>query len=382
MPLDRDNLRWVQTACLFVIAVVAGGAAIAYLRGVLIPLVLAGLLTLCLQPIVQVLTTRARFPRVVAVVASMIVGVGVLALLSLIVSTSVARLAANVGTYDEAFTRAVQDVRDRIPFERMGVDEERFRRQFLEQAEATATAVVADLLGSVRGIFSNATLVVVFLIFLMAGTPARPMADTGSLRSQIELRIKRYLIVIILMSALTGLFVGTILWVLGVDFAVGFGLLAFLLNFIPGLGSTVATLLPVPVVLLSGMGPTQVLLAILLPTCVQVLIGNILQPKVLGESLDLHPVTILAGLIFFGILWGIAGMFLATPLIASAKIAMEKNEFTRPIALLMSGKLDNGLSAVKLKPAGSAAGACEGAGEGAAPAEPSIAGETRDGGSS
>jgi AI-2 transport protein TqsA len=69
------------------------------------------------------------------------------------------------------------------------------------------------------------------------------------------------------------------------------------------------------------------------------MVGNIIEPKIMGESLDHHPVVILLGLIFFGMIWGVIGMILATPIVAVLKIVLERMELTAPVARLLSGRL-------------------------------------------
>jgi AI-2 transport protein TqsA len=120
-----------------------------------------------------------------------------------------------------------------------------------------------------------------------------------------------------------------------------FGLFAFLLNFIPSVGSLIATLLPLPVVLMNPeISPTIGVLAIVLPGLVQLAIGNVISPKVMGDSLELHPVTILLALMIWGTLWGLVGMLLATPITAVLKMLLERMELTRPLARLMAGHVE------------------------------------------
>jgi AI-2 transport protein TqsA len=129
--------------------------------------------------------------------------------------------------------------------------------------------------------------------------------------------------------------------VLGIDLAMVFGLFAFLLHFIPSIGSIVATLLPLPVVLVNpAVSPTVAILAIVLPAAIHFVIGNFIDPKLMGQSLDLHPVSVLLALMVWGAVWGVIGMFLATPLTAIMKILFERSELTAPIADLMAGRLD------------------------------------------
>ena len=162
------------------------------------------------------------------------------------------------------------------------------------------------------------------------------------------MRIKRFILTKVLVSILTGIFVGVVLTILSVPFSFVFGVLAFLFNFIPSIGSVIATLIPLPVVILNPelAMPTKIL-AIALPGVIQFSIGNFIEPKLLGRSLDLHPIVILMSLIFFGIIWGFIGMFLATPITAVVRIIFEKIEITKPVAELLAGRVDALVTEVK-----------------------------------
>ncbi len=118
-----------------------------------------------------------------------------------------------------------------------------------------------------------------------------------------------------------------------------FAILTVLLNFIPNFGSVIATLLPIPVLLLQyGLG-WQTMTVITLLFAIQFCIGNLVEPKMMGESLDLHPVTILLFLMFWGLVWGLPGMFLAVPITAILKIILSRIETTLPLSELLAGRL-------------------------------------------
>jgi AI-2 transport protein TqsA len=164
--------------------------------------------------------------------------------------------------------------------------------------------------------------------------------EIGVLR-EIEDRVQRYITQMVVLSAISGILVSVTLAVCGVKFAVMFGFLAFLLNFIPTVGSIIATLLPLPVILLSPeLGPTAKVLALAIPAAFQIYLGNSVQPRWLGNALDLHPIVVLISLIFWGMIWGLPGAFLATPMTAVLRIILEKIPATRPIAELLAGRIE------------------------------------------
>ncbi|MHC4224754.1 MAG: AI-2E family transporter [Planctomycetota bacterium] len=107
----------------------------------------------------------------------------------------------------------------------------------------------------------------------------------------------------------------------------------------PNIGSVIATILPLPVILVSPeLGATSKVVAVAGPAVINFVLGNLVEPKMMGTSVDLHPVTILLALVFWGMLWGIAGMLLAVPMTASLKILFEKLDLTRPVANLLAGR--------------------------------------------
>ena len=131
----------------------------------------------------------------------------------------------------------------------------------------------------------------------------------------------------------------------------GSTLLAFLLNFIPSIGSIVATLLPLPVVLFNPeIGTTTAVLAIAVPGVIQLVLGNVVDPLVMGESLDLYPVAIVLSLILWGMIWGAVGMLLAAPIAAILKLLLERLELGPMVERINAAEKDvEGLSDDELK---------------------------------
>ncbi len=332
--MDSASLEQrVQTVCLLVLATVTAAAALSWLRPALLPFVLALFVAFGLQPLVEFGVQRARLPRVLAIFAT-----GLLALLALwmvggLLSTSVAQLAANASTYQAQISHLIDAAAG--PLERLGIE----LPDGISAAGISGRAIGETLLGATNAIvelLSQSLLVTIFVIYLLIGGSETP---TGVWR-EIELRVQRYLITKAILSAATGVLVGLTLSILGVDLALAFGLFAFLLNFIPSIGSVIATLLPLPVVLVSPeISATTATLAIAIPGAIQFAIGSVLEPKIMGDSLDLHPIAILIALIFWGMLWGVAGMLLAAPITAVMKILFERLEITQPLARLLSGRL-------------------------------------------
>ncbi len=331
----------IQTVCLVVLSAVALGGALYWLSPVLIPFVLAVFFTYCLAPVIDLQVRYLRIPRTGALLVAAFLGCVILVSVGMVISTSVGQMSAHAGDYQAQIRQLLDRMAAAAPFERFG-----FRLEDLSDSVASATqgSVAGMISGTVSGVMnvlSNGMMVLIFMIFMLMGDGGSRTSVGGDILAEVQAQIKHYVLAMGLLSGATGLLVGVVLRVLGVEFAWMFGFLAFLLNFIPNIGSIVATLLPLPVVWLSpDLSPVAKVLAVVVPGLVQFVLGNLVQPRVMGGSLDLHPVVVLMSLIFFGMIWGIVGMFLATPITAVTKILLEKMRFTAPMAGLLAGRLD------------------------------------------
>jgi len=329
----------IRTICLFLLAAIAVAFALYFLRPVLIPFVLALFLAVALTPLIDLQVRRLRLPRALAVVISLLLGMVILGAVGLLISTSVRELMANSDEYARQTNRIVAWAVQRLPVDPadLGGDPNAPGYGLVSLPAERIRGVIVDTSAAIMGLVSNGVLVLIFLCFLLFGgtTHRRPPAGTWG---EIVRAIRKYLLTKALLSVATGMLVGLALWALGIRLAMVFGLMAFLLNFIPSIGSIIATLLPVPVVILTpGVAAWQAALAIALPGCVQFTIGNVIEPRIMGKSFDLHPVTILLTLIFWGMLWGIVGMFLATPLTAVLKTLLTRHPYTARLAGVLAG---------------------------------------------
>jgi AI-2 transport protein TqsA len=329
----------VRTVCLVLLTSIAVGVALYWLRPVMIPFVLAVFVSLILSSIIDFQRRRLRMPYVVAAISTGLLAWFAFTLVMLVISASVGQLTANASSYNQQFATLLarslallpEGLRDHLP-----------ETNAVDLTKMTVRSVGGMLLGTtnaVLGILSQSILVMIFVIFLMMG--GRSSRLPSGLWGEAESRVKRYLVTKAVISAATGTLVGLTLTLLGVPLAMAFGLLAFLLNFVPSVGSIIATLLPLPVVMVSpDITSTVATLAIVIPGAIQLVIGNIIDPRIMGESLDIHPVVIVISLLLWGMLWGIPGALMAVPITAVVKILLEKFDETRVIAEVMAGRLD------------------------------------------
>jgi len=347
----------VQTICLLFLTALGITGALYFFASVLIPFVLAIFFTLCLTPVIDLQMQWLRIPRHTAIFTTLALGCAILILGTLIVTAAADQIVQSKDDYEDQFQQVLVRTRGLLPPDwymdpnepSLDPNDAAFDpnepihgpgEPLIRVPTNTIRRVLTGIASGVMGVISNGLLVVIFMIFMVAGQGTFK-APPGSLWWEVESRIKRYVLTMMLTSGVTGVLVGLVLTVLKVKFGWMFGFLAFLLNFIPSIGSVIATLLPLPVALIDPqLGMVSKILVLVIPGGIQFVIGNLLQPKMMGESLDLHPVVVLLSLIFFGTIWGIIGMFLAVPITGVVKILLQRFGYTRAIADLIAGKTD------------------------------------------
>lgn len=336
MTQDTEHSK-VVAASLVVLAAVAIGFVLAYTRVVMVPFVLAIFISFLVTPLVEFLHDRARIPRVLAVAISLLATFGLLTLLGMLITMSTRTLLESADIYQEELTAMASQafsILDRFSIE-IG------QRPLLEGIEQLPILpMLSSTVGTIVDLISAGGLVLIFVIFLLLSN--RPPELSTGVFVEINQKIRRYLITKFALSAATGVIVGSILFLFGLDLALVFGVMAFLLNFIPSLGSVFATLLPIPMAIIQFDNPWAIAGVILIPGLVQMAIGNGIEPVVMGDGLDLHPVVVLLALIIWGLLWGVVGMLLAAPMTAILRVVLGKIETTRPAAELLAGRLPAG----------------------------------------
>jgi predicted PurR-regulated permease PerM len=210
---------------------------------------------------------------------------------------------------------------------------------------AAAMQFSGNTLSEIADLLSNTFLVLLMTIFVLFEAMVLPdkirnaLSDPNADLSQgirVVGRIKAYVVIKTSTSLATGVIIGGALQLMGVDFALLWGLLAFLFNFIPNIGSIVAAI-PAIILALLQAGPTGALATAIVFIVVNMVIGSLLEPKIMGERMNLSPLVVFFSLVFWGWLWGPIGMLLSVPLTMTIRIMLEGNKGTRPFAILMAG---------------------------------------------
>lgn len=313
---------------------------------IVVPFLLSVFLAMLGVPLLARLTGWGvpHFLAVLLVVLSMgIVLVG----LGSVVASAVTALQDNIPAYQKRFA----DLTDSLQTWLAGRGIEVGVRQSVQEeiralfGREELLALGGGIISSVANLVSTSILVVLTAIFMLseaAGLPAKVRAAFGgSSGSRLELsgvvsQVHRYLMIKTAVSLMTGLVLGLWVWVLGVDFPVLWGLLAFLLNYIPNIGSIIAALPPVVLGLIQPDGGVGLALAVILGyLTVNIVVGSIVEPTWMGERLGLSTLVVFLSLVFWGWVWGGVGMLLSVPLTMMAKILLQNSDELRWIATLM-----------------------------------------------
>lgn len=324
---------WLITSSTIIIAIVAIGVTLIFARSILIPFVLAVLIYLLVSPLLDLQILRLKIPRPIAITTTLLVVLIILTLIYILASQAIQTILSTAGQYSDDFTNLMEKMFLKIKEWGISFDQQ----QIINNIQNAIPKFATNTLGKIVGFFSGVTLVSIFVIFLLIGR--NPKTIKKGIYSDIEKQIRRYLSTKTAISLITGTLVWIILTLFDLKLAAVFGMLAFLLNFIPSIGSIIATVLPIPVAVAQFQSFWPILLVILIPGITQMTIGNIIEPKIMGKGLQLHPIVIILALAFWGLLWGVIGMFLAVPMTAIIRIILMRFEILKPLGRILAGQL-------------------------------------------
>ena len=353
MPVVTDTLQRLAAGAILTLAI---GYILHVGRPILVPLVL-GLF------IAYVFWTIVAWVRAAPVIGRFMPGwlahVGALALITaviwglvLLVTQNIAMVEKQLPTYRGNLEVLLERGAQLLNLENVPTIGQLLREQIIDRLD------MGRLLGGAVGIMTalvgNLVVVFIYTIFVLMERyslvsklerlteGAEGGQRTAAALGDIGARIGRYLALKTFVSAVVGIGSWVIMRLIGIDFAELWAVLIFVFNFIPYVGSFVAVLLPVTLTLVQfgSLGPF--LLALLALTTVQVVVGNVMEPRLMGRSLNLSPIVILLSLATWSALWGVVGAFLCVPITVVMLIVFSQFEATRPVAILLSqdGRID------------------------------------------
>lgn len=334
-PGFSSAARTLLVAAAFVI-VVAGMQAAASL---LAPFLLSIFIAVIAAPPMRAMSRRG-FPDWLALLVVVLGLVAVGSIIAVLVTGSVDGFKANLPEYQRRLQLLTGELVHWLDHFGIHVPTQALQT-YMDPGKALGMA--GELISSLSGVLANAFLIlltVTFILFEASGLPAKlrlalraPEQSTARLEQMLE-SVNQYMGIKTLTSLGTGLAVWGWLSVLGVDFAVLWSLMAFMLNYVPTIGSIIAAVPAVLLALVQLNLESAVLVAVGYLT-INTVVGNIIEPKVMGHGLGLSALVVFVSLVFWGWVLGSVGMFLSIPLTMVLKIALDSNPQTRPIAILL-----------------------------------------------
>ena len=208
--------------------------------------------------------------------------------------------------------------------------------------------IAAGIGASVAGIVTSTGMILVYMIFLFVEQSTfnkkfsalipnkKEYKKARFIVDSIDDNMKKYLFMKTLLSGITGVLSYFWLQMIGVEFAGIWAFIVFITSYIPTIGAIVACALPILYSLVTAPSLQQPLLTAAGLIALQVIFGNILEPKLTGKTLNLSTLAILINLVFWGMIWGVAGMFFSVPLLVAIFIITAQFDSTRWIAVLLS----------------------------------------------
>ncbi|MBP5430206.1 MAG: AI-2E family transporter [Elusimicrobiaceae bacterium] len=324
-----------STVCLIIIAAGVVTAFLVYTKALMIPLVISIFLYTILAQMTLFLRQKFSFPKWLALTAAILLFIAFFIGVIVFTANSVEEFLKGSEIYRQNLIVTVSDILARLREHGLPLDAHVIENYL---REVPLFDWVRNLGGRLFSVFSSFTLIILFMVFFLFGSKKTPPITNPAIKEMLA-NVSVYLSVKLMASIITGILVFTVLFSFQVKLAVLFAFFAFLLNFIPSVGSIAAVLIPLPILFLQfGLGPKFFVILTLLST-IEFVIGNLVEPRFLGEGMDLHPAAVVGSLIFWTLVWGAPGAFLSVPITASVKIVLSKIKLTRPVAEFLAGRL-------------------------------------------
>ncbi len=309
----------------------------------MIPFIMALILYLLASPLIDRLERR-KIPHWTAILIVGLISAGVVTLLGLLAYSSVETLAQGLPRYQHRYQQIISffsQVAKKYPVLK------------LEQIPSSLnlsdiSSLLLSTIGSFMKFLTGLTLMFLFFVFMLVGKGSfekkLERIYTGEraerihrITKEVEEKVYKYLWTKTLISLITGFNTWVLLLVFGVDFAFVWGFLTFIFNYIPNVGPIFITVPPLIFALLKFGKFLPVFALLILLALNHMVMGNFVEPRWMGKTLNLSPLLVLFSLIFWGWLWGVVGMLLSVPLLSIIKIVLESFPETEKLAKLMEG---------------------------------------------
>lgn len=315
-----------------------------YAQSIIIPFILAILFWFLIR-VIKKLLSRLKFfriwPRWLLTIFSSVVLLSILVLAVEMITLNIQQLSETLPVYENNVNKITQQINAQF-----NIDLGTIVSDFASDLEFGS--ILSTLFSALTGIFGDAFTVLLYLVFLLLEEPIFPkkikamypekskFEQVNNLISKIDHSIGNYIALKTLVSLLTGFMSYFALLFIGIDAPLFWAFLIFILNFIPAIGSLIATIFPAVFAVLQFGEITPGLLVLGVVGSIQLIVGNLVEPRLMGNTLNISPLVVFLTLSVWGVMWGVTGMLLSVPITVILILIMSQFESTRPLAILLS----------------------------------------------
>lgn len=341
MKLQKIGLIFFIIFCIIALLILA--------KGIILPLILAVFLWFIIKEIREFMDKitwiETKIPRWIKTVVASVFILFVIGLISNLIVSNVQDLYTELPKYQlnlEAVSSQIET--------KFGLNIGDNINNFI--GEINLTSMGKTVLDSLSELFSSTFMILLYLIFILMEETSflnklkavyekpNEFEEVNSLLIEIDKSLSKYISIKTLLSLITAFLSYLVLKLIGIDFAFFWAACIFILNFIPSIGSLIATLFPALMALVQygGTDFTPFILVLIFVGAIQVLVGNFLEPKMMGNSLNISSLVVILSLSVWGAIWGIIGMVLSVPITVMMILVFSKIKGTRDVAILLSEK--------------------------------------------
>lgn len=317
-----------------------------YAQSIIIPFILALLFWFIIRVIKKLflkIKLVQNWPQWLLTVFSSIILLVILYLAIDVITINIQQLSAKLPEYQDNVTHVTQSLNEKFDTDLMAVFGD-YAKDF------DFSTILSSLLSALTGLFGNTFTILLYMLFLLLEEPILPhklkamypdkkqLKHVNTLIDKIDTSVGSYIALKTIVSLLTGVLSYFALLFIGIDAPAFWAFLIFLLNFIPTIGSLIATTFPTIFALLQFGELTPAILVLGIVGTIQLIVGNFVEPKLMGNTLNISPLVVFLALAIGGVIWGITGMLLSVPITVVLIIIMSEFPATRSVAILLSQK--------------------------------------------
>lgn len=332
---------------LFIIFMVV--AILILAKTIIIPLILAVFLWFLIKELRDFMDKsnwiKSSIPRWVKTLLASLFLIMMIGLMANLLISNVESLAGSLNVYEENLDVIAANIESNY-----GIDLGEKISNF--NGELDFQEITRSFLDSISELFSNAFLIILYLIFILMEestfvTKLKAIYPTteryqsvNQVLYEIDYSLSKYISIKTLLSFITASASFIALWAIGIDFALFWAFFIFILNYIPSIGSLIATLFPalMAIVQYGGTDFTPFILVLVFVGLIQIIVGNFLEPKMMGNSLNISSLVVILSLSVWGAIWGIVGMVLSVPITVMMILMFSHFQSTKNIAIVLSEK--------------------------------------------